>query len=579
LKASLYKGKQPKDDISKKLDLSVDKSGNLRTVLLLVILVLSLLAIYKSAGYGFVNYDDDVYVYNNSSIRELKLSSLVSFFTGNVGQYPPLVMVVFSLLYHFFGLEPTAYHVTNVIFHFANTALVFLLASRLKPGIVTASVAALLFGIHPLHIESVAWVTELKDVLYTFFFLAGLISYMNYRNNTVKTRYYIFTLLFFILSCLSKGMAVVFPVIIVLIDYYFEKSFSGIKWLDKLPFFVIAVFWGVLTISTQSEMGAVGHENYFLPRQIIIATYGAMFYIVKMFVPINLAVFYPLPEGTGFSLPLVYYLSFAGIIALSFIVYRFRKSAMLVFGFLFYLVNTALVLQIIPVGMAVTADRYFYLSSFGLFIILGAGFEWMFNKYRKQKFILIPVAIVITFSLIMISNRQTSNWRNSISLWDNVLNSANTNPRYSVAYLNRGNARSDAGDIDGALSDYSKAIELKTDKAEAYNNRGLIFAMKNDFEAAEVDFTKALSIYPDFASALNNRGNVRRALGDLTGAFDDYNTAIKCKPEYADAISNRGIVYFITGDTASACNDWQQAANLGSNNASNYVQQYCSRSE
>lgn len=579
MKAGDNKGKKLKKSYAIKPAEPAGFSGFLRLACIFIILLLSFLAVHKSTGYGFVNYDDDVYVYNNPSIRQFDISSLVSFFTGNVGQYPPMVMVVFSLLYHLFGLEPAAYHITNIILHLANTLLVFLLASRLKPGIITATVAALLFGIHPLHIESVAWVTELKDVLYSFFFLCGLLCYFRYRNDAGRLRYYYLTLALFILSCLSKGMAVVFPVILVLIDYYLTRSFSGIRWVNKLPFFVIAAVWGIITILTQSEMGAVGHESYFLPRQILLASYGSMFYIIKMFVPLNLAAFYPLPQGTGFSLPPAYYISFAGMIALSAIVYRFRKSAILVFGLLFYMVNLALVLQIIPVGMAVTADRYFYLSSFGLFIIIGAGYEWMFNKYRKQRFVLIAAAIIIISSLIVLSNHQTNYWRSSISLWDNVLKNADANPGYSVAYLNRGNARSDAGDIDGAYSDYSKAIELKPDKAEAFNNRGMILAMRKEFEAAQNDFDKALSIFPDFANALNNRGNVRRSLGNLQGALDDYSLAIQYKPAYADAYSNRGIIYFLSGDMQSACNDWKKAAGLGSANASKYLQQYCDASE
>jgi hypothetical protein len=579
LKAEAKKGKKLQKNSAKELAQPAGFSGKLRFVFLFIIIAMSFLAVYKSAGYGFVNYDDDVYVYNNSSIREFGFSSLVSFFTGNVGQYPPSVMVVFSLLYHFFGLDPAAYHSINIIFHLANTLLVFFLVMKLRPGLITATVAALLFGIHPLHVESVAWITELKDVLYTFFFLAGLLSYLAYRNNSAKTRNYVFSLGFFILSCFSKGMAVVFPVILVLIDFYFEKSFLKIKWLNKLPFFVIAAAWGFITVFTQSQIGAVSNENYFLPRSILIVFYGSMFYIVKMFLPVNLSAFYPLPTGTGFSLPLVYYFSFAGIAGLTYLLYRFRKSVVFVFGTLFYLVNLALVLQIIPVGMAVTADRYFYLSSFGLFFIAGAGFEWMYNRYLQQRFIIISASIVISFSLIMLSNHQIAYWKSSISLWDNVLKNASTNHRYSVAFLNRGNARSDTGDMDGAIDDYSKAIGLDSRKAEAYNNRGMILAMRSNFEEAEMDFSKALSIFPDYATAFNNRGNVRRSLGNLSGALDDYSKAIMNKPGYADAYSNRGIVYFLTGDTLSACNDWQNAANLGSVNAKNYLQQYCSTSK
>ena len=572
-----------KKNISKQKSAAVTKTparvndGKWSYYLSLAIIALSAwFAMSYALKCGFVNYDDNLYVYGNLKIRNLSLQSFASFFTGNTGQYPPLVMLMFSALYSLSGPDPSVYHLANLIFHVANAVLLFYLASRLNLGQIAATVAAVLFGAHPLHVESVAWITELKDVQYTFFFLAGLLSYLRYRNDAGRLRYYYLSLALFILSCLSKGMAVVFPVALLLTDYYLDGSIPKRRWLEKIPFLAVALLWGILTLVTQESMGAVGSTGYFLPRNILLAAYGLMFYMVKMFVPVNLAAFYPLPAGSGFSLPAVYYAALAAVTGLGILVFYFRKYRILVFGFLFYAVNLLLVLQMIPVGTAVTADRYFYLSSVGLFLLIGAGCDYIYGNLKKFRLPILISGLALMLLMVRVSYRQATTWKDSITLWDNVLQDADSNPRYSLAYLNRGNAFGDAGNTDGAMNDYNRAIELDPRNADAYNNRGLIFAVNENYPEAEKDFSMALSIHPDQANALNNRGNVRRFLGDFSGAVEDFSNAIKYKPGYADAYSNRGIVYYISGDPGRACNDWQKAAELGSQAAASYIQQYCS---
>ena len=553
------------------------QSGWLIAACLLLISLVTWFTFQHSLWNGFVNYDDNIYVYENEAIKDFNSDGLISFFTGNVGQYPPLTMMVFSLIHHFAGLNPQPYHTVNLLLHILNSLLVFFFIYHIDRKIIAALIAGLLFGVHPLHVESVAWITELKDVLYSFFFLLALISYQLFTASRKNRYLYFLTLLFFLLSCLSKGMAVVFPLVLLALDRYQSGKIDQKAWIEKIPFFIIALIWGLLTLITQQSMGAVGGTDaigWF--ERIFISAYGSIWYLVKMIVPLNLSVLYPMPVSEGGGLPLIIYLSpFAAVVIAIGTIKARKVRKILVFGVLFYLINLLLVLQLIPVGMAITADRYFYLSSVGIFFIVASLPGQLAEKSHGLRTVVF-IAVVICITILSgLTHTQVKVWENSVTLWNQVLKKHEPYRGYALAYTNRGDAYSDRNDFEAAIRDYDRALELNPVYVDALNNRGLIRGLRQQYTEALKDFDEAIRIRPDFAKAYNNRGNAKRFLGDGEGALMDFNKAIEIKPNYLDARVNRGIIFFLIGNKQAACNDWQYVKDAGSGGADQLLLDYC----
>jgi hypothetical protein len=264
-----------------------------------------------------------------------------------------------------------SYHLFNLLFHLVNCYLVYRLAFLLsKNNSLIALVTSLLFAIHPLHVESVAWISERKDVLYGLFFIAGHIAYTKYIDTASKKQYWL-TLLFVILSLMSKPAAVIFPVSLFCIDILRRRQFSFKLITEKIPFLIPAIIMGLLTINAQKTVGATGEEYFGLGKNILFGFYGIMMYFVKMIIPFKLAAFYPFP-ALNENLPPVYYAGPVFTLLLAAVTYfTWKKYRFVAFGIAFYIVNLSLVLQIFSVGSAVIAERYTYIPYIGLFFIAG----------------------------------------------------------------------------------------------------------------------------------------------------------------------------------------------------------------
>ena len=429
------------------------------------ILIATFLAFIPALKAGFVNWDDGEYVLDNLLIRDFSKINLI-LTTPVQGNYHPLTMISLALNYSISGTEAWSYHLLNLLLHLVNCFLVFRLVLMLsKKNIVIAFTTAILFGIHPMHVESVAWVAERKDVLYGLFFLAGLIFYTKYADTGSKKQYG-FALFFFMLSLLSKPAAVIFPFVLFCVDLLRNRKLSFRTIAEKIPYFIFSLIIGVITISAQKDAEATGLEVFSLGTKFLFGFYGILMYFVKMILPVNLSPFYPLPTMNE-SLNFAYYLAplfFAALIVL--FIYSLQKIRPLAFGILFYLVNLLLVLQVFSVGSAIMADRYTYIPYFGLFYCIG----WLIDRYTKSKlskanFILIP----LTFLLGILTYRQASVWKDGASLWDHAIK---TNPS-SKAYTNRAALLKKEKNISLALDYYNKAIRLNTADNEAFTNRAI----------------------------------------------------------------------------------------------------------
>jgi len=528
------------------------------SLILLVILLWTGISFSNSIKNDFIaSWDDKVYILDNHQIKEFSLQSIQSIFsTFHAANYHPLTTFSWAIEYRLFGINPTINHITNLAFHLLNTFLVFHLIILLTRNISSSAIVAFFFAMHPMHVEAVSFISQRKDVLYTCFYLASLISYVYYIKDGQRTVIMAVSFLFFGLSLLSKSMAVTLPMILLLLDYYLERPFSWRCIIEKTPFFALSLVFGILALLSQRAFGAITNLPAFsLFERVFLVSYSFLFYILKLFAPLNLSAMYYYPTRSADGLlPVEYYL--APVVTLLIIwgifkAKRFRKE--LLFGLGFYLVTISLVLQIIPVGSAIVAERYTYVPYIGLFLIIGqfysalAGNTWQSGKTTRRVLLWVLIGYAAFFT-VTTWHRNTV-WENSLTLWSDVIEK---NPLTTVAYYNRGVARFNMADFRGAIDDYSKALELKPDYTVAYNNRGESKAQLQNHEGAIEDFNEAAKLKPDYTKAYFNRANTKNRLKNYAGAVDDFSKAISIRPDYVDA-------YFGRANSRSRLKDYEGA--------------------
>ncbi len=546
--------------------LSLNKNSKFKIVLLACLAVVIIAFSFLPAlSNGWVNWDDDEYVIENTAVQNFSLQSLKKVFTSYfAGNYQPLTILSYLLEYKLFALEPFGYHLTNLVLHLFNCLLVFWLFYLLSRETAVALIIMLLFGLHPLHVESVAWISQRKDLLYSFFFLTAIINYIYYRQRKNNKQYYLCVILF-LLALLSKPMAVTLPLVLLLLDYLLRRKFNPDVFKDKIPFFILSLIFGTLAVISQYSSGAIRIEksvNFFY--QVKIAGYSIIFYLQKIFIPIKLSCLYPYPElGDSFS---VFYSFLGAAILFSLVIISGKYTRKVLFGCGFFLVSLTPVLQFIPVGNTVVADRYAYIASLGIFYILAEGIFWWLSRRSKQsrlKQSLILLTLIFIFGLLAgLSWQRCRVWKDSKTLWDDVLS---RHPAAAIALNNRGRAYQQSGDLAAALSDYNRAIKINPRYKEVFNNRGVIYKQQRNMQQALSDYTRAIEISPDYADSYYNRGNLYRQQGNLAAALADYNRAIKINPGYAQAFNNRGLIYYQQGNFSRSISDYSRSIAIDNN--------------
>jgi tetratricopeptide (TPR) repeat protein len=525
----------------------------------------------NSLDNGFVNWDDDKYVYSNKDIRQLDGQSVLGFFTTYyLRMYQPIPMISYALDYKMGGLNARTYHRTNCIFHLLNVLLVFCFILLLTKQMAIAAISALFFGVHPLHVESVAWISERKDLLCSFFYLGSLIAYILYRKRNSNYRLYFLSILFFLLSLFSKSAAVTLPLILVLTDHYLNPKLAFKNNLDKAPFFALSIVFGVVSLISQRVIGSDWDYviGYTIIDRLFMGTYAFDFYIVKSIFPFGLSAIHPLPLKPAGLLPIQYYVSgFAFILFLWMLVKVFKSKLDetlrkdIIYGALFFSLTIVLVV-FIPVGQAGVAERYTYIPYIGIFLIPGRVYVYL--RQREDSFspkLRYGYTAVIGIMMIVFAYgayARNAVWRDTHTLFSDVIDKY---PETGIAHNNRGNVRRDQNDFQGAMEDYNKAIELNYD--DAYNNRGILRNRMNDYINAIEDFNRALHGKSDREIAYYNRGIARLNLGNFSGAVEDFSKAIELNPQYSDAYNNRGFVrYEKLSDFTGAISDFDTAIGL-----------------
>ncbi len=532
-----------------------------------LILLVTFLAYYPSLHNGFTNWDDDQYVTANLGIRDLSRAGLASLLTGfTAANWHPLTMLTYALEYRRFGLDPRGYHAVNLSLHLLNTLLVFWVVQFLGAGTAASLAAALLFGVHPLHVESVAWVAELKDVLSACFFLLALIAWLRYRSSGRPPVFYALALAGTLLSLLAKPMGVSLPLVFLLADWRQAGRLERRDWLEQVPFALLAAASAGLTLVAQKSGKALLEENYLaFSQNLAVAARGVFFYLGKFLLPIHLSAFYPYPFDGGADLPPAFILWVpAAAFLLTLFLLMARRSRTILFGGGFFLVVLLPVLQLVPVGSTMAADRYAYLPSLGLCYLAGVGCSRWTLCFRRPGWRRLPAAVLIAASLVLaaLTWQRTRVWMDGVTLWSDVLA---THPRSFRALNSRGDAYLAKGDLDRAVADYQRALKGKPDhpgNALAHARLGNLFLRQGRSREAVAAYTRAVELAPRLAMLQNDLGLALDADGRRSEAMDRFRRALELDPRFADAHLNLGIALAETGSPDQAIDHYRSALRI-----------------
>ena len=534
-----------------------------------LICVISFIAFSPSLLNQIDIWDDYYYLNLNPYLKILSIENIKNIFTHPyLANYQPFTLITYTFEYSLFKFNPLPYHLTNILLNLLNSVLLYFFIRQLTKSNNIAFVTAILFGIHPLHVESVTWVSERKDVLYALFFILGMIFYLSFKEKKEK-KYYYLTLAMFLFSCLSKAMAVTFSVILILLDYLKDKDFKLSSLYNKIPFFIISLIFGLIAIKVQKEGGAIGFTSnnvYTLSDRFFFANYSLFFYIYKMFLPFHLSGLYPYPVKSGAPLPLPYLISpFINAAFFFFIIYSIKRSKNIVFGCLFFLISIFPVLQILSVGAAIAADRYFYVASIGLFFLAGISFNTILEnkKFVQYKSALIIFGILIILGLSYQTSERTKVWKNSGEFWGNV---AEEFPKLELPYFNRGAYYYGIKNYDAALNDFSKAIECYPNYKEALQWRAEIYTNQTKYNQAKEDYLHLIRINTENADINTKLGEIfGRYLNNPDSAIIYLTKANQLQPKNFSIIDNIGISYAMKGKLELALQFFMQAQKLKPN--------------
>ncbi|MFH0943732.1 MAG: tetratricopeptide repeat protein [Planctomycetota bacterium] len=536
-------------------------------VLLALLLLATFGAFFPVLRAEFTNWDDPMYVLENPLVRSLDGANLGRIFSTDTtvaGNYHPLTILSFAIEHAIAGEQPWLYHLDNLVLHLVNTALVFLLVLLLFRVPLAALVAAALFALHPQNVESVAWVSERKGLLYVGFFLASLASYVRHLDRTERgepfPRYLILSLLLFLCSLLSKGTAVPLPVVLLLIDWYRGRRFSSRLLLEKIPFFLLSFVFGFLALHAQESADAIKTGGYSLLFSFSAANVALLTYLGRFVAPIHQACFHPYPELTGTFEKIAFYGSPALVLLIAVLLFlSLRRTRLLMFGAAFFLLTVALVLQLLPVGNAITADRYTYLPYVGLFSVIACGAAAWVRRWPALSRPALVLFLLVLAALDTLTFQRCQVWRTTEALWTDVIA---RQPGSAIAFNSRGVARLAKGDFNLALQDFDQAIRINPAFLDPYNNRGAVRMALQQYEQAFLDFDLCVRKNAGFFAAYLNRGQAEHHLGRHEAAVRDLTVAIERRSGDGSAYNYRARSFAELGRYAQALADARRAETL-----------------
>jgi tetratricopeptide (TPR) repeat protein len=571
----------------------------------LVLALITIAVFWQVCTYDFVNYDDPLYVYENPNIQSGITPKAIkwAFTTGYASNWHPLTWLSHMLDWQLFGPKAGGHHLTNLIFHVANTLLLFIVLKQMTYKLWQSAFVAALFALHPLHVESVAWVAERKDVLSTFFWMLTMWAYVRFVSRP-KIASYLLVVVFFALGLMSKPMLVTLPFVLLLLDYWPLDRFQLTKRneektlqqlsdrigdrrtsafnliAEKIPLFVISAVSSIVTYVVQQIAGALeGMEVLSLKLRIANALVSYVSYIDKMIYPIRLAVLYPHPCN---SLPIWQVIVSLLIIAFisTIVIYTAKRRRYLAVGWLWYLGTMVPVIGLVQVGSQAMADRYTYLPSIGIFIMIAWGAAELFAKWRYRKIGLGLLAGLLLTAILLCTRIQVRYWQNSLTLAGHALKVMKNNcvihnlygcamlekeqldqaivhfkealridPNYFNARTNLGSVFLKQGKLDEAIANLTEAMSLRKDKPEVYYYLGLAYTKQDKYDLAVQNYNKALLIKPDYPDVHFYLGAIYCSQRKIDLAITHWTKAVKLKPDFDNALNNLAWIWATAQNT------------------------------
>jgi tetratricopeptide (TPR) repeat protein len=547
--------------------------------------------------FGFVRLDDNTYVTQNPNLQAGLTATGVrwAFTTTYADFWHPLTWLSFLLDWRLFGLNPGGYHLTNVIWHLLASLLLFALFCRMTGRLWRSAFVAAFFALHPLHVESVAWISERKDVLSAFFWMLTLYLYVRYTEKPSLKRY-LPVVFCFVCGLLSKPMVITLPLVMVLLDFWplkrLEFNAESLKFQlkEKLPLLALSAVFSVITVFAQYHAG--GRDLQFpLSLRTANALTSLIVYLQKTFWPTGLGAFYPFPQ----QIPALKITAAAALILLITAVAAAaaKRLPFLFVGWFWFGITLLPVIGLLPIGDFAMADRFHYLPSIGLSVILAWGAPLTVKSDKTAKIFLFALAGVFLSALAVLSYRQTGFWKNDIALFSHTLQVTRNNylahlnlgatlaaegrpreaiahynetirimPNLAPAYTNRAIALAEIGRYPEAFNDLNRIIRLKPDYAAAYLSRGILYHRLGQESQAIEEFNKAIRLKPDDSAGYFNRGNSLIRLERLPEALEDFQRAVSLNPTEAVLYNNRGFVYLRMGLLNQALEDYSRAISL-----------------
>jgi protein O-mannosyl-transferase len=538
--------------------------------LICVALIFVVLGVYMQvAHHDFVNYDDEAYVTKNPHVASgITGKNIVWAFTSfHAGNWHPVTWLSHMADVQIYGLNPRGHHLTSVAIHAVSSLLLLMLLFRLTGALWPSAFVATLFALHPLHVESVAWVAERKDVLSAFFWFLTLFLYAEYASKR-KSSWYVLSLLAFVIGLMSKPMLVTLPAVMLLIDFwpldrfrqgdretgmrqFSERLLALVK--EKIPFFACSLLSSIVTLFAQ-KVAMTTLEVISVTDRIENALISYVKYIGLTFWPHDLAMLYlhpreqPLWQAIGSLLVLL-------VVSAAVILVR-RRYPYLAVGWFWYLVTLVPVIGLIQVGSQSMADRYTYIPLIGLFVMAAWGVQDLTKNLPQRKIVLSLLAAAVIAASAAVTWQQIGYWRDSTTLFRHTLQVTDGN--YTIHY-NLGLTLERLKDLDGAIREYQEALRINPGYNQARGQLGTVLAAKGELDAAIHEYQDALQIDPDYKDVHNNLGLVLARKGELDAAIREYREALRISPDYIEALNNLGIALARKGDLDGAIEKFQEA--------------------
>jgi tetratricopeptide (TPR) repeat protein len=554
-------------------------------LLICVFLISVTFAVYWPAvNHEFVKYDDDKYVTDNLEVKSglSRQGIRWAFTSGYASNWHPVTWLSHMADCEFFGLRAGAHHLTSVLFHIANTLLLFVVLKRMTGALWGSCFVAAVFGLHPLHVESVAWVAERKDVLSTFFWMLTMWAYVRYAEHPKVSRY-LLTLALFVLGIMAKPMLVTLPFVLLLLDYWpleriqfgrcvgngdlqnnneqdvlRQKPILQLV-LEKVPFFVISIVSSVVTVFVQRIGGAVPTmEALGVKVRVGNAVVSYIGYIEKMFWPSRLAVLYPHPAGSLSMTRVAVCGLLLVLMSICFIYFDHRRRYLAV-GWLWYIGTLVPVIGLVQVGVQAMADRYTYIPLTGLFIIIAWGASELVRGRRYRRVVSALSAVAVLSAAICLTSLQLRRWQNSITLFEHTIDVTSNN---WLIHNNYGNILKEMGRVDEAVEHFYESLRIRPNSAEVHNNLGNALGKLGKIDEEIEHYEKALKLKPKFPAAHYNLATALAKQGKMDEAIAEYREALRFGPRDVDALRNLGFALAEQGNFNEAIKHYRKALEI-----------------